>query len=998
MTAKTKRVITAISFIVILSVVLLLSVAYIQYRDFKKAFISKLSAQATSFIGQEVSVDDLSFSPAGAIALQNIIVHNPEGFTAGKLLTIEKLSLKMHYREILKKKLFFEKITVHAPELTFIRNRDGKLNISDKLREFFARKPTLNYRIDEFTITSGVVDFNGDKKFRNDDVNVSLKNLSSERDTKTSISGHTTYAGSRIAIDGWAYLKNEPKRLNISISSQDLSLSALKESLNTCGVEITKTKASLYLNAEGDTQKGFHFTSEIGIKDARFAFLKKDIKEMLLKIHAFLDIRDKTILIDNASLNAGGGTAVTLQGELKDIQKDLSYTARLKIKGLDLSAINFMKDVNVAGIVNSDDLRVQGSYKKLFPQLSGSLELRDGLFQARDFAAGHINADIKFSAGDAATFSFAMKDLKYRNHTIPWLRAKSEIVYHDNIISMKAPDIQSADFTASANNFTIKLPLKKSGDGVRIEMKDIHASYPAKGTGTTNADLSMTLNKDRNVFSGDFGFSAREVMLKEMRAGFIKGSGSFNEKNYSVDISQADISGGRIRIAAEGRTSGDIFPIKIKSSADNINIESLYSNISKIVSISYPQSGHIQKAVFEATIESSGAVQGSADVQAEKITIPVANKKRAIIKDGILKAGVKFKGKDLDFTGDAKAGKLSARISGSVNGFSNRDRLIMVHLSFPEVKALDVRETFWDIFPDSLLYIGMDGSLTADISVRYDASALEVNGKLLLGDLVLNGENGEYSVGPMRGVLPVVYTQGNDKMSPPELPSFEQGEFKNTSHYYAEQKRDDSYNLISLGTVSYGFQLLDNVNLWVRPEGKFMHIGYFSGNIFGGKLHGSGIMNLADKFQYKAGFLLEGLSLTQLCERIEPIKGYISGKVNGTATVKGSGAGLSQLIGKADFWTYGTKDEKTKISKEFLHKVGGPSLKMYLGDRNFDRGIMSLYLQNGFVIFRELEISNRNFIGIKDLDMKVAPLNNRIAIDHLMWSITEAAFRAKEKE
>jgi hypothetical protein len=333
-----------------------------------------------------------------------------------------------------------------------------------------------------------------------------------------------------------------------------------------------------------------------------------------------------------------------------------------------------------------------------------------------------------------------------------------------------------------------------------------------------------------------------------------------------------------------------------------------------------------------------------------------------------------------------------------VNGFSNRDRLIMVHLSFPEVKALDVRETFWDIFPDSLLYTGMDGSLTADISIRYDASALEVNGKLLLGDLVLNGENGEYSVGPMRGVLPVVYTQGNDKMSPPELPSFEQGEFKNTSHYYAEQNRDDSYNLISLGTVSYGFQLLDNVNLWVRPEGKFMHIGYFSGNIFGGKLHGSGIMNLADKFQYKAGFLLEGLSLTQLCERIEPIKGYISGKVNGTATVKGSGAGLSQLIGKADFWTYGTKDEKTKISKEFLHKVGGPSLKMYLGDRNFDRGIMSLYLQNGFVIFRELEISNRNFIGIKDLDMKVAPLNNRIAIDHLMWSITEAAFRAKNKE
>jgi hypothetical protein len=244
----------------------------------------------------------------------------------------------------------------------------------------------------------------------------------------------------------------------------------------------------------------------------------------------------------------------------------------------------------------------------------------------------------------------------------------------------------------------------------------------------------------------------------------------------------------------------------------------------------------------------------------------------------------------------------------------------------------------------------------------------------------------------------VVYTQKNGKEYQPELPSFEWSEFDNIRNYYAGKKKDDSYSLISLGTVSYGFELLDNVNLWVKPEGKFMHIDHFSGNIFGGKLHGSAIVDLADGFRYKAGFLLEGLSLTQLCERIEPIKGYISGKVDGTATFKGSGAGLSQLIGKADFWTYSTTEEKTKISREFLHKVGGPSLKMYLGDRNFDRGIMSLYLQNGFVIFRELEISNRNFIGMKDLDMKVAPLNNRIAIDHLMWSIIEAAFRAKNKE
>jgi hypothetical protein len=64
-------------------------------------------------------------------------------------------------------------------------------------------------------------------------------------------------------------------------------------------------------------------------------------------------------------------------------------------------------------------------------------------------------------------------------------------------------------------------------------------------------------------------------------------------------------------------------------------------------------------------------------------------------------------------------------------------------------------------------------------------------------------------------------------------------------------------------------------------------------------------------------------------------------------------------------------DEKTKLSKEFLHKIGGPSLKAYLGDREFDKGYMSVYLQNGYIIFRELEISNRNLFGMRTFRSKL---------------------------
>ncbi len=267
---------------------------------------------------------------------------------------------------------------------------------------------------------------------------------------------------------------------------------------------------------------------------------------------------------------------------------------------------------------------------------------------------------------------------------------------------------------------------------------------------------------------------------------------------------------------------------------------------------------------------------------------------------------------------------------------------------------------------------------------------------MILKNVTLKGENNEYSIGPINGVLPLAYDEQSEQKTI-KMPSFEHSEFENLIKYYSQEVVNNGYKKITINSLYYGFKLFENINIWINQKGRILNIGRFSGNIFGGKLNGSGVVDLSQGLNYRAGFILEGLSLTKLCESIEPIKGYISGKVDGIVNLKGSGIGISELIGKADFWTYSANNDKTRISKEFLQKVGGPSLKTYLGDRHFNKGIMSLYVQNGFVIFKELEISNRNLLGITDLSVKVAPLSNRIAVDHLMWTITEAASRAKEK-
>jgi hypothetical protein len=271
-----------------------------------------------------------------------------------------------------------------------------------------------------------------------------------------------------------------------------------------------------------------------------------------------------------------------------------------------------------------------------------------------------------------------------------------------------------------------------------------------------------------------------------------------------------------------------------------------------------------------------------------------------------------------------------------------------------------------------------------------------VSGDLRLNEVILEGENGEYFAGPINGTAPIRYQ--NVAHDTVEMPSFERSEFANLARYYSQEKMPRTSHGITIGSLRYGFPLLDTIDIRIDAKGNVLKIDRISANIFGGRMYGSALVDISGDVNYRAGILLEQVSLTELCRAIEPIKGYISGKVDGIATIKGSGMGLSRLIGKADLWTYSSGGEKTRISKEFLQKVGGTSLKTYLGDRSFNKGIMNLYLQNGFVIFRELEISNRNLLGINDLSVKVAPFNNRIGIDHLMWTITEAAQRAKSKE
>src|SRR5208337_1184445 len=103
------------------------------------------------------------------------------------------------------------------------------------------------------------------------------------------------------------------------------------------------------------------------------------------------------------------------------------------------------------------------------------------------------------------------------------------------------------------------------------------------------------------------------------------------------------------------------------------------------------------------------------------------------------------------------------------------------------IEAARLRDAFWDIFPDSLLYAGLNGAVSSEISFRYDKAGADAVGTVVFKDLSLTGENGEFEIGPVNGTLPIVYGGEAGGHEATQMPLFERSEFDTLSKEYSRQ-------------------------------------------------------------------------------------------------------------------------------------------------------------------------------------------------------------------
>jgi len=201
---------------------------------------------------------------------------------------------------------------------------------------------------------------------------------------------------------------------------------------------------------------------------------------------------------------------------------------------------------------------------------------------------------------------------------------------------------------------------------------------------------------------------------------------------------------------------------------------------------------------------------------------------------------------------------------------------------------------------------------------------------------------------------------------------------------------------LAIGRIAFGGIQLDNVDLRLRADKGVTEITSLHADLFKGTLLGKGVVTVQEKLFYRGDLLVGGLSLRTICSRFADIQGYISGLVDGVLSLSG-GSGLDGITGFTELWARKVPGEKMLVSKEFLQRLSKQKLSgfFFRSDRPYDRAEIKAILEEGDLTFETLSILHTNLFGVRDLNVSIAPAQNRIALEHLLSSIKEAVVRGK---
>lgn len=768
------------------------------------------------------------------------------------------------------------------------------------------------------------------------------------------------------------------------------------------------------------------------------------------------------ILIESAGIRVPEYADVGIKGNITDISGRMVGKICADMPDIDLAVLKpyMPPGFNVSGRAGIDDVCLEGPLRPFEAEARGRLVV-NGLsagYDGKGFSGAFGGAAVKYEKGrlsgrydfrlmgggvtggfgyDKNGGRFRASAIKLKLSSLEGLPKDLTGTVDSDIEGEVGPGLKSIRASGALTATEIAFRGRKGGK--------LSCSYSYDGK---RAELEGLRYEDEGLFAGmerlTASFSGNRVEAKAGGGEAVYGDGLVRLVGLEaeLDVSRAE-DGKVISLDCEfGMRGGEVYGLPLTGAAGN----AAYDGGSAAAKIGLKISGNPVSIAATAEIDSSGLkkhrLSGNLDVEDLAGLAPAFERAGLAVSPtaGALSSGFEIRGEGGDWSGGGGSVKLSGLSAGSaertlLSGVSaelfpvyenGRLTLPRAWVDFGGYFKLDVsasaehtaegwsakadaalpmtplsalQEGVLEALPPKLMWADVSGEAGAEIGAAWSRSGgASVEGVFELAGAGLELPDIGLSIGPAYGRLPVgLYFGGGGGRPAPSVfrgEVFDRERYPELARSYSAVPDDAS---IVIDRIRYGFVELESVTLALTPGEGYYDIDWLGLYAFKGRLTGYGRADLSGG-RHALSLIMSDFSLTELCDTVPAIKGYLSGRVDGLARLVVEGKGYEGVTGAAKFWAKDGEGDEREISREFIKKLMGSSMKKYMslfvGDRYFDTGEMEIVFSKGDLVFEKLLIENTNFLGQRDLHITVAPVSNRITIEHLLEVIRDVKARA----
>ncbi|UFS72563.1 AsmA family protein [Geomonas sp. RF6] len=588
---------------------------------------------------------------------------------------------------------------------------------------------------------------------------------------------------------------------------------------------------------------------------------------------------------------------------------------------------------------------------------------------------GDIGIETQTAKKGDAEFSYRVIDdavtlengtVKYGDHTASFATLLAQIPHKDGSgypvsVEVKGGSLRSADVEAKGIAATLHGRYLSDPKGNWLEGDAVlstgGASWKGKEVGAPSARLTFARNGGKGTLGGTLfgGALVADVAFRPMVP---------EEEEFTFSIAGAQVKGlSPFLPATKGpRLSSGVLDLRANGSySRRAGINCRFQGKGKGIEVKDEKG---KALLSDAGVTVQGALAG------EKLSLAAAE----------ISAGA--------------GARLLAQ--GEVEKVFSPQRSGRLAFSVPRTSVNDLIDPFVSMMPRMLQEANTAGALSADgTMVLRDGQDL-LEGSVALEEVTLEVPSQKVVLKGVNGKIPVSLELAGKEIGKPGA-----GLAVSRENYpkllQQLKEKGTAGTPVTIAKVSYGTLDLGSVTMELQAESGLTEIRSLRATLYDGVVFGKGSVSMKKGGTFRVDLLANGVSLRSLCNDVPNIKGYISGRIDGFLSVTGTGGGLKGLVGYTEFWAREGKGEKMLVSREFLQRLSNQKLSgfFFSTDRPYDRAEIRALLQEGDLTFQALDIQHTNFIGVRDLSVSIVPTQNRIALDHLLESVRQAATRGK---